>query len=101
MGGIGARHRPEHRVERILQDVGFAGGGHLHRRRGDDLHEVVDNDVAQGAHGVVEVAAVLDAEALGHRDDQRIALLRAHHGQAYAGIAACRLDNRLPGLELA
>jgi hypothetical protein len=29
---------------------------------------VIDDHVAQGADGVVEVAAVLDAEALGHRD---------------------------------
>ena len=29
---------------------------------------MVDDDVAQGADRVVEVAAVLDAEALGHRD---------------------------------
>ena len=29
---------------------------------------MVDDDVAQSADGVVEVAAVLDAEVLGHRD---------------------------------
>jgi len=34
----------------------------------DHLHEVVDDDVPQGTHGVVEVTAILDAEALGHRD---------------------------------
>ena len=37
-------------------------------RRGDDLHQVVDDDVAERADRVVEVAAVLDAEVLGHRD---------------------------------
>ena len=35
------------------------------------LHQVVDDDVAQRADRVVEVAAVLDAEALGHRDLHR------------------------------
>ena len=34
----------------------------------DHLHEVVDDDVAQRADRVVEVAAILDAEVLGHRD---------------------------------
>jgi hypothetical protein len=37
-------------------------------RPAHDLHEVVDDDVAQRADGVVEVRAILDAEALGHRD---------------------------------
>jgi hypothetical protein len=44
-------------------------------------------------------AAPLDAEVLSHHDDQRIALLRAHHREADAGVAARRLDHRLPGLE--
>ena len=47
---------------------GSPPGGGLHGRGRDDLHEVVDDDVAQRADGVVEVAAVLDAEALGHGD---------------------------------
>ena len=42
--------------------------GRLHRRRRDHLHEVVDHDVAQRPDRVVEAAAVLDAEVLGHRD---------------------------------
>ena len=33
-----------------------------------NLHQMVDDDVAQRADRVVEVAAVLDAEVLGHRD---------------------------------
>ena len=41
-----------------------------------------------------------DAEGLGHRHDQRIALLRAHHGETDAGVAAGRLDDGLPGLQL-
>jgi hypothetical protein len=38
---------------------------------------------------------------LGHRDHERIALLRTHHGKADSGIAAGGLNNGLPGLELA
>ena len=43
----------------------------------------------------------LHAEAVGHHRHQRIALRRANHGQADAGIAAGRLDHRLAGLQLA
>ena len=45
-----------------------APGGWLHGGRRDDLHEVVDHDVAQRANGVVEMAAVLDPEVLSHGD---------------------------------
>ena len=45
-----------------------APGRRLHRRGRDHLHQVVDDDVAQRADRVVEVAAVLDAEVLRHRD---------------------------------
>jgi hypothetical protein len=38
----------------------------------------------------------LEAEALGHDDHKRIAFLRADHCEADAGIAARRLDDRLP-----
>ena len=48
--------------------VGVAAGRRLHRGGGDHLHQVVDDHVAQRADRVVEVAAVLDPEALGHRD---------------------------------
>jgi len=43
--------------------------------------------------------ATLDAKALGHRNDQGVAFLRAHHGEADAGIAAGRLDNCLARLQ--
>src|SRR3546814_16943818 len=43
-----------------------------------------------------DLLAPLDAEALRHDDDQRIALLGADHGEADAGVAAGRLDHRLP-----
>ena len=41
----------------------------------------------------------LDAEALGHDDDERVALHRADHGEADAGVAARRLDDGLAGPE--
>ena len=69
--GVSRRDRGEQRVQRVLERRLVAGRGDLHRRRGDDLHEVVDHDVAQRADRVVEVAAVVDAEALGHRDLDR------------------------------
>src|SRR5690606_11159388 len=43
--------------------------------------------------------APLDAEALRHDDDQRVALLGADHGEADAGVAAGRLDHRLARLQ--
>src|SRR5262245_42036437 len=43
--------------------------------------------------------APLDAERLRHSDDQRIALLRAHHSQPNSGIAARGLDNCLAGFQ--
>jgi hypothetical protein len=43
-------------------------GRRLHRDEGQDLEQVVLHHVAQGSDGVVEAAAVLDAEVLGHRD---------------------------------
>ena len=47
---------------------GSPPAGGLHGGGRDHLHEVVDHDVAQRADRVVEVAAVLDPEALRHRD---------------------------------
>ncbi len=51
-----------------LRVAASPAGGRLHRGDRDDLHQVVDDDVAQRTDGVVEVTAVLDAEGLGHRD---------------------------------
>ena len=45
--------------------------------------------------------AALDAEALGHGDHEWIALLRAHHREPDAGIAAGRLDDGLARLQVA
>ena len=52
---------------------------------------------AQHAHQL----AALDGKAVGHGHDQRIALLRADHGEADAGVAAGRLDHRLARLQRA
>ena len=42
--------------------------GRLHQGEGQHLHHVVLDDVAQGAGRLVEAAAVLDPELLGHGD---------------------------------
>ncbi len=44
--------------------------------------------------------ASLNAEGLGHRQNQRITLLGTHHRKPNAGITACGLDNCLPRLQL-
>ena len=51
--------------------VAAAAGGSI-AAADDDLHEVVDDDVPQRADRVVEVAAILDAEVLRHRDLHRL-----------------------------
>ena len=65
---VARRHRVEDGEQGVLERVGIARRRDLHRRRPDDLHEVVDDHVAQRPDRVVEVPAILDAEALGHRD---------------------------------
>ena len=45
--------------------------------------------------------AALDAETFGHGDDERIALLRAHHRETDAGVAAGGFDDGLAGLQRA
>ena len=69
--GIGGLDRPEERDLRVLHRLWIASRGSLHRDGGNDLHQVVDDDVPQGTDGIVEVAPVLDAEGLGHRDLHR------------------------------
>jgi len=51
---------------------------------------------AQEAHELTP----LDTELLCHRDHQGVALAGAHHGEADAGVAACRLNDGLPWFEL-
>ena len=65
---VGVGHRAEDGEFRVLQRVGVRARRRLHRRHRDDLHQVVDDDVLERADAVVEMAAVLDAEVLGHRD---------------------------------
>jgi hypothetical protein len=55
-------------VDGVLEGVGVVAGGQLHGGRRHHLHHVVDDHVAQRPDRVVEVAAVLDPEALGHGD---------------------------------
>ena len=57
----------------------------------DHLHEVVDHDVAQRADRVVEVAAVLDAEVLGHGD---LHALRRSSGSRPARASCSRSGGR-------
>ena len=52
----------------VLHRFRVRAGGRLHRRRREQLHEMVHDHVAQGADRVVEMPAILDPKALGHRD---------------------------------
>ena len=83
-----ARQKPAARLGE-LEGLGDHAHAALRRRRQHHLG-------AEEAHQL----APLDAEGLRHGDDQRIALLRAHHRQPDAGIAGGRLDDGLSGLEL-
>ena len=67
---VGRGHRAEDVDLAVAHRVGSSGAarGRLHRDQREDLQQVVLDDVAQRADRVVEAAAVLDAEVLGHRD---------------------------------
>ena len=54
--------------------------GGVHGRRGQELEQVIDHDVAQRAHGVVEAPAVLDPELLGERDLHARHVVAVPHG---------------------
>src|SRR6185312_7469534 len=84
-----ARHEPAVLGGELLRLVDHAEGA-LRRRRQDHLG-------AEEAHQL----APLDGKALGHGYDERVALRRADHGEADAGVAGGRLYDRLPGLERA
>ena len=71
VGRVARGHRLEDRDHRVLERRGVGARRGLHRGGRHHLHQVVDDHVAQGADGVVEMAAVLDSEALGHRDLDR------------------------------
>ena len=51
----------------VADGLGVLAGRRLHRQQRDDLEHVVLDHVADRAGAVVERAAALDAEALGHR----------------------------------
>ena len=69
--GIGLLDRAEERDLRVLDRLRVAARRRLHRTQRDDLHQVIDDDVAQRPDRIVEVAAVLDPEVLRHRDLHR------------------------------
>ena len=71
VGGIGRRDRAEGGHRGVLQHVGLEPRRRVHGHGGDDLHDVVDHHVAQRPDRVVEVPAILHAEALGHGDLHR------------------------------
>ena len=68
VGRVGSGIDPKTDVHRVLESRWVPPAGGSIAARGDDLHQVVDDHVAERADRVIEVAAVLDAEALGHRD---------------------------------
>jgi hypothetical protein len=37
-------------------------------RHGEELHEVVDDNVSKRSNGIVEMTTILNTETLGHRD---------------------------------
>ena len=71
---VGRGHRPEEVGLAVADRVGVGGArrGRLHRDQREHLQEVVLDHVAQRADRVVEAAAVLDPEVLGHRDLDRV-----------------------------
>ncbi len=58
----------EHLDLLVADRLGVGPDRRLHRQQTDDLQHVVLDDVADRARLFVELAAPLDAEALGHRD---------------------------------
>jgi hypothetical protein len=84
-----AGHEP---AVRLGQFLGLVDHAHAALRRRGQHH--------LGAEKTHQTAT-LDAKGFGHRHDQRIALLGAHHRQANAGIAAGGFDDGLAGLEFA
>ena len=68
VGRIGLGDGTEQSDLRVLDRLRIPSRRGLHRGRGHDLHQVIDHHVAQRTDGIIEVAPVLDAEVLGHRD---------------------------------
>ena len=68
MPGVGVERRAEDVGEAVLHHRRVATRRRFHRRRADDLHHVVDHDVAQRTDRVVEMPAIGNAELLGQGD---------------------------------
>ena len=68
---IGVGDRTEH-VEAAILHRGRAARRRLHRHQGQYLQQVVLDDIAQGAHLVVEGAPTLDVDRLRERDLHRL-----------------------------
>ena len=64
----GQADRRQHLLLLGAQVLGVEGDRLLHRRQGEELQEVVLDDVARGADAVVVAGAPADADVLGHRD---------------------------------
>ena len=86
--------RLEHRALRVLQRLRVSPGRRFHRRGGDDLHEVVHHHIAERADRIVEVAAVLDAEVLRHRDLHALDVVTVPHGLEH-GVPEAEIEDLL------
>ena len=65
---VGDRHRGKHVALAVGQGVQVTAGWRFHGNHGQDLHQVVLDNVTQTAHPVVEAAPALDPEVLRHSD---------------------------------
>ena len=94
---VGRRHGAEHLRLLVLRVAGASAGRRVHGDQGQHLQQVVLDHVAQRADGVVEPAAALDAEILGHRDlHAGHALAVPQLGQRQVGEPqVLQLDDRL------
>src|SRR5690242_15109494 len=94
---VGRGHGAEYLRLLVLRITGAAAGGWVHGNQGQDLQQVVLDHVAQRADGIVEPAAALDAEVLGHRDlHGRDARALPQLGQRQVGEPQVfQLDDRL------
>ena len=52
----------------VLECVRVSAGRRFHGCHGEQLQEMIDNHVAERTDRIVEVAAILHAKLLGHRD---------------------------------
>ena len=67
-GRVGRPHRAQQPHLRLAQCIQSVPGRRFHRGRRDHLHQVVDHNVTQRPDGIVEMAAIVHAELLGHGD---------------------------------